>query len=130
MQENITITLPISNRQAVIKGYISASIDAEVQLITAQGLKTTYENTGEVDKDGKDILKRVSEVDPTAKPRAEKRTLELMVVSLDGSSSDVMTRLMELDRRDVNYIKEEINHIYNASQVSEPEKKESVSSTS
>ncbi len=122
MEENKTITLPVSKKQVVIKGYMTAQIDREIQLIFAAGNETHYETMIDSDKIGTPEAmtgqtKVIMDTDPAVQFKANDKMLELMVVSVAGDTVDVLGKVMELPKDDVNFIFDQLNDIENTDKV-------------
>ena len=128
MQETETLALPVSGKQAVIRGYVTGFIDQEVRKISLGANKARYEvdassldtqNASELPKSGKMVM----ETDPTAQIKADNKLLELMVLSVDGNNSDVLNQLLSLPARDVKFVMDRVKALQAASEVSDAEKK-------
>jgi|SRR5665213_406288 len=122
MEDNKTLTLPLTGKSVVIKAYMSGFDDQEIQTILAAANKTTYETevnpTGDNNvKINPGATKVIMAVDPTVKFRADQKTLELMVLSVDGVTTDVVNAVLALPKQDVDYIKEQIKGVENTSKV-------------
>jgi hypothetical protein len=132
MQETETLTLPVSNKAVVLRGYITGGIDSEVQRIRAGANKMHYEM--EIDPstptnpDGTPVMpknnKAVMDIDPTINIEADNKLLELMLVSVDGQTTDLLNLVMLLPKQDVNFIKSKLDDMQAASQVGDGEKKD------
>lgn len=133
MEEQKTLTLPVSQKTVVIKGYVSGLIDQEVKRVAMAANKAHFEvdakdlNTGADGKPDTDQLpengKMIMETDPTATLKADEKLLELMVISVDGVTEGAKAALMELPATDSNFVMAEIKKLQAAGEVSDAEKK-------
>lgn len=122
MQDTKTLTLPVSKKTIVIKGYMSRRVDQEVQRILLGKNKTHYESevtpTG---NDGVPIQPRTTKVlmdsDPTVTIDADNKLLELMVVSIDTVSTNLADTLQDLPSEDFTYILNQVKGVENDSKV-------------
>ncbi len=124
MNEEQTFTLPKSQKEVVIKGYVSGAIDAEVQTIIQEGFSMESDidlSKGETAavRPGKGKIK----FSPSSTSRANRRALELMLISLDGNTENVYKRFMELPKEDVDFVTNKIDELTTNSQVSPAQKK-------
>jgi hypothetical protein len=122
MQETKTITLPVSKKQVVVKGYMTAQIDREIQSIFAAAQQTHYESMVDSDKIGTaealaGQTKVVMDSDPLAQFKANDKMIELMVISLAGDATNILERVMALPKDDVAFIFEQLNSIESDSKV-------------
>lgn len=130
MQETKTLTLPLSQKQVVIRAYTTAAIDQEVLRVSSGSQKLHYEM--EIDPNvPKDIQnapstqpqKAVMDIDPTVRIDADNKLIELMVLTLDGDPTNLMQRLLDLPGKDFDYLKSEIKGTEEDSKLGESEKK-------
>ena len=124
MQDQVTLTLPITKKEVVVRGYVSGAIDAEIQAIVQGG----YDLESDIDissktKDDDRLKGSKMKFSPASVAKAGQRALELMLISLDGDSSDVYRRVMDLPVGDTEYLQKEIDKITEGSKVKPAEKK-------
>ena len=121
--EDVTLKLPLSGKEVVIKSYASYKVTSEIQRIINAGTHVT--GTGDVDENGATDRKMKANLvmDSNSRLDADKRTIELMVMSFDGSSENVYDRLSDEREGDVNFVINEINKVTEASKVKPAEKK-------
>jgi hypothetical protein len=120
--EDVTFKLPLCKKEVTIKGYASYKVTSEIKRIINDGQKMT--GSGRPDEKGnvKD-LKTLVALDGNARLDAEQRTIELMVVSFDGSTENIYDRISEEREGDVEFLVEKINKVTDKSKLSETEKK-------
>lgn len=123
MEETKTFKLPVSGKSVVVKGYMTGLIDQEIQRILLSANKSHFEK--EVDpstmQDGAQLnagpVKLVMDTDPTVRLDADRKMLELMVLSVDGNASDIVTQVLNLPKVDVDFLKTQLKGIEDASKV-------------
>ena len=125
MKDQETLTLPLSGKEVIIKGYVSGLIDQEVQEILATANKTHYE----VDASQVDVsdptnnevpqgTKVVVDSDPTAPLRADQKLLELMLLAVDGNTGGgLYDSLLALPKADVDFVMAKVKELQNAGEV-------------
>ena len=128
MQDTETLTLPVSQKPAVIKGYVSGLVDQEVKKVSMGANKARYEVDGkQIDAKNPDQLpeggKMVMETDPTASMQADNKLLELMLVSVDGVTEGALSALLALPAADANFVMGKVKALQAAGEVSDTEKK-------
>lgn len=133
MEEQKTLTLPVSGKTVVIKGYVSGLIDEEVKKVSMGANKARFEvetqdlkpgtdgkpDTDELPESGKMVM----ETDPTASLKADNKLLELMVISVDGQTEGALGALKALPVADTNFVMAEVKKLKAAGEVSNEEKK-------
>jgi hypothetical protein len=125
MQETKQLTLPVSGKTVVVRGYVTGRIDEEIKLIKASANKSRFEkeidanmvNTDDTSVMPEGAMKMIMDIDPSVQIKADRRLLELMVVSVDENTTDVINAVLDLPIDDVEYIRKEIKAIDTASQV-------------
>lgn len=123
MEETKTLKLPISGKAVVVKGYMTGFIDQEIQRILLSANKSHFEK--EVDPStmqegaqlGAGPVKMVMDTDPTVQLDADRKMIELMVISVDGVAGDIVNQVLSLPKPDVDFIKTELKSIGSASKV-------------
>lgn len=133
MNETETFTLPVTRKEVILRGYMTGFIDQEIQRAAGGANKTSY------DIDAAQVTAaRTSGIDPTpnvhiesdpgaAQIAADNKRLELMVTALDGSTGDILNRVLNLPVQDVKFILAEVRKLEDASKVQEPDPKEPTS---
>lgn len=124
MQDQVQLTLPITKKEVVVRGYVSGAIDAEIQAIVQDG----YGLESEIDissktKDDDRVKNSKMKFSPTSMAKAGQRALELMLISLDGDTNDVYNRVMDLPVGDTEFLQKEIDKITDNSKVKPAQKK-------
>jgi hypothetical protein len=124
MKDQETLTLPVSGKPVIIKGYVSGLIDQQVQEILATANKTHYEvDASKVDindttNNAPEGTKVVVDSDPTAPLRADQKLLELMLVAVDGNNgAGLYEALLALPKADVDFVMAKVKELQNASEV-------------
>jgi hypothetical protein len=122
MQESIELTLPITNKPVIIRGYMTGYIDQQIETVTAGARKQSFTVTPEQAKEAiannSDPTPSMTfEIDPAAQILATNKKLELMVTALDGNTGDILNRVLELPKQDVKFILDEIAKVEGESKV-------------
>ena len=97
-----TITTP-SGREVAIYTYLNARESNVLKRLYTSGMKIDMNNIG---SDGKPT---VSEVDGTIEIQAEEKLIELMVVSIDGSTESILDKILDGTTEDYDFILQEVN---------------------
>lgn len=118
MQDEKEFTLPVSSKKVVLRGYVTGRIDAEVQAILSESIDIQ----SNIDEDSKTSGGTVR-FSATGQRKATQKAMELMLVSLDGDSTNVYERVLDLPVGDTDFITEKVNAITEASKVSDSKKK-------
>ena len=128
MQETEELTLPTTGKKVVVRGYMTGYMDQEIQKILLSANKSHFEK--EIDPSTPDSaqqtagsMKMVMDTDPTVKIDADNKRVELMVVSVDGNTSNVLNLILSLPKADVDYVMAKLQEIEAASKVGDEEKK-------
>lgn len=131
MNESETFTLPVSGKTVIVRGYVTGAISREVNNIAANANKMSF-SVDASQIDGIDQLDTTKfppgtmanfDMDPTAQAKADDKLVELMVSALDGDTSNVYDRLMELPEGDVTFVTNKVKAIQAASQVASTDPK-------
>jgi hypothetical protein len=123
MQDQQTLTLPVSGKTVIIKGYVTGLIDQEVQNILASANSTTYE--APIDASGQSDFSEIPQgskaiiaIDGTAQLRADQKLLELMLVAVDGDNgANIIDKLLALPKTDVDFVKTKVKELQTAGEV-------------
>jgi hypothetical protein len=123
MEETKTFKLPITGKTVTVKGYMTGFIDQEIQRILLSANKSHFEK--EVDPNAPDgeksamsgSMKIVMDTDPTVQLDADKKMIELMVLSVDGVAGDIVNQVLNLPKQDVDFIKTQLKGVEDASKV-------------
>lgn len=99
-RESIELTLPDSGKKVVLRGYTTGRISQELEAIFLDQSEVINDN-------GK--VKRV--MNGAAFTRAHNRSIELLVLSVDGSSENVLDAVLDLSTEDHDYVYSELNKI-------------------
>lgn len=124
MQDQIELTLPVTKKKVVVRGYVSGAIDAEIQNIVQDGygLESDIDISAKA-KDDDRLKGSKMKFNPSSIAKAGQRALELMLISLDGDPNDVYKRVMDLPVGDTEFLQKEIDKITENSKVKPAEKK-------
>jgi hypothetical protein len=124
MQDQIELTLPVTKKKVVVRGYVSGAIDAEIQAIVQDGygLESDIDISAKA-KDDDRLKGSKMKFNPGSIAKAGQRALELMLISLDGDTNDVYKRVMDLPVGDTEFLQKEIDKITEDSKVKPAEKK-------
>lgn len=128
MNETETLTLPVTHKQVVIRGYMTGYMDQEIQKIMLAANKSHFEkdidpNVTDAQQQGLGSMKMIMDTDPTVKIDADNKRLQLMVISVDGQQGDILNLVLSLPKTDVDYILSQLQAIEDASKVGVTEKK-------
>ena len=116
MYEDKTFKLPLTGKEVTIKGFASYRVSTEIQRIINDGA-TAVASGSEND------IKANITFDGNAQLDANKKAIELMTVSFDGSKDNIFDRIQELPEGDVDFLIESINKVTEGSKVKTTEKK-------
>ena len=124
MQEQETLTLPVSKKVVIVKGFVSGLIDQEVQQILTSANKTSYEvDASKVDLNSDNSsapegTKVIVSTDPTAQMRADQKLLELMLVAVDGNNgAGLYDALLALPKADVDTVMAKVKELQQVGEV-------------
>ena len=124
MQEQETLTLPVSKKVVIVKGFVSGLIDQEVQQILTSANKTSYEvDASKVDLNSDNSsapegTKVIVSTDPTAQMRADQKLLELMLVAVDGNNgAGLYDTLLALPKADVDTVMAKVKELQQVGEV-------------
>jgi hypothetical protein len=101
-RETKKITTP-SGKEVELKTYLTAGEAKELSLIFLKGMKLDY--------DPETKKPTVKDMSGQLMNDAENRTVEIMVVSFDGSAENILGRILQLRNDEFEFIMEEINKI-------------------
>lgn len=121
MQETKTITLPVSKKQVVLKGYMTGRIEQEIKKVMLSGFK--FE--GSADNLGEEMQAAANNIstDLSVQVDADNKKLELMVVSVAGATDDLLNKVLDLPSQDTQYIIDQITEIEQESKVASSDPK-------
>lgn len=97
-----TLTLPISKSKVVIKEWITAGEDQEIQAVMYKAMKMQLKGKKEMD---------MQPIDGTAILDREKKSMEIVIESLNDSKENINKRLLDLRKEDYDFLKKEIMKI-------------------
>lgn len=133
MEEQKVLTTPVANKQVIVRGYVTGRIDQEVQKVVLEANRSHFEadmpskdpnGDPSATPEGPQNQKIVMDTDPTAQLRADNKLLELMLLSVDGSNgTDKLDKLLDLPKKDVDYVLSQVKEIEDASKVASEEVK-------
>lgn len=92
-----------SGKEVELKTYLTAGEEKELRLVFLKGTKMDIDMETQ-----KPIFKDVS---GAIADDAENKLIEIMLVSLDGSKENILSRILELRKEEFDFIVEEINKI-------------------
>ena|SRR5260221_12709247 len=129
MEETKSFKLPVTGKTVMVKGYMTGYIDQEIQRILLSANKSHFEK--EVDPSAPDgeqkamsgPMKVVMDTDPTVQLDADKKMIELMVLSVDGVAGDIVNQVLNLPKQDVDFIKTQLKGVEDASKVADDSEK-------
>jgi hypothetical protein len=101
--ETIKITTPIDKIAVELKPYITGGENRQIQNIFMEMAKVNVETGGVVNTS----LEGKSEI----MNKAQDKTIELMVVSVDGSKEDIVKKVLDLKSVDFEFVIAEINKV-------------------
>lgn len=123
MQDTLTLDLPQSKKQVIIKGYVSGLVDTEVQKVLATMYTTNVEmDAALADKAQPGEIPEGAKVnvvtDATAQLRADQKLLELMLLSVDGDNgAGLLDKLLALPKADVNFVMAKVKELQSEGEV-------------
>jgi len=100
-RETREIIVPISKRKVLIKSWITAGEDQEIQSVMFKEMKMKVS--------GKDF--NFDSIDGTCILEREKKCMEMLIESIDGKSENIMDTMLAMDKRDYDIVKREIDKI-------------------
>jgi hypothetical protein len=95
-RESISITTPVGKKKIVIKSWLTGR---EKRLIQSVFIDDTEFQGGEYKISGKKLTE------------AQDKTIETMVISVDGDSNKVLEKILDMNSEDFDFILVEINKI-------------------
>jgi hypothetical protein len=99
-KETIELILPDSGKKVVLRGFTTGRISQELESI--------FLDQSEVIREG-DQVKTV--MNGSAIKRAHNRTIELLVLSVEGSSDNVLDAVLDLSTEDHDYVYKQLNQV-------------------
>lgn len=101
LKEQVEVTTPITKKKIVLRGYITGRIKQEIEAIflNSTSMVAGQEDTPEMTFNGGVAL------------QATNKAIELIVLSVDGSSDNVLDLVLDLPEQDFEFIKGEVNKI-------------------
>ncbi|MET3349043.1 UNVERIFIED_ORG: hypothetical protein ABID57_000712 [Arthrobacter sp. UYEF1] len=99
-KESIELTLPDSGKKVVLRGYTTGRISQELESIF-------LDQSEVINEDGK--TKTV--MNGAAIKRAHNRAIELLVVSVDGSTENILDAVLDLSTEDHDYVYTKLDEV-------------------
>lgn len=99
LQEQIEIATPVLGKKVVLRGYITGRIKQTIQSVLLSSTQVTDE--GKTTFDGSVAV------------AAGNKALELIVLSVDGSTDNVLDAVLDLPEEDFDFVKAEVDKIQN-----------------
>jgi hypothetical protein len=129
VEETKSFNLPVTGKTVMVKGYMTGYIDQEIQRIRLSANKSHFEK--EIDPNAPESeqkamsgpMKVVMDTDPTVQLDADKKMIELMVLSVDGVAGDIVNQVLNLPKQDVDFIKTQLKGVEDASKVADDSEK-------
>lgn len=127
MQDTSELTVPVSKKTVIIRGYVTGLIANEVDRIKATANKTSFVAPADSLKKSDETTTDSSlpsgtevkfEMDPSVQFDADAKLLELMLISVDGNNGgNVYDLLMNLPKADVDYVLAAAKTLYDEGKV-------------
>ena len=98
-RETKDVTLPTSKSKVVVKQWLTAREEQEIESVMYKAMKMELKGDKRVNVapiDGSSILDR------------ERKCMETVVLSLEGKTENISDRLLDLRKGDYNFLKEEV----------------------
>lgn len=121
MSEIIT---PIGNHKVVIKDVVTGFDEQAISGALASGISYEFEQQPDGTTKQRPVINSLS---ITA---SNNKAIEVMVTSVDGNSNDVLSAVLNMDRRDTHFVLGEVNKVTEDSNLDEEKKSDSPSSPS
>lgn len=93
------ITTPIGKKKIVLKEYITGRDMRE--------LKDIYLKVGKIDATGQGM----TDINPEILNQAENKSVELVVISVDGETEGVLNKILDMPSEDTTFILEKVAEI-------------------
>lgn len=130
MQDTITFKTPMTGKEVVIKGYLSGGDDEAIQRLIQAGYNYQVEIDTSQPEDGPQQptgsakpSNMTAKIDANARLDSERKAIELLVISVDGKTENVLEAVMALPAGDTAFVKQKINEMTDNSKVTETQKK-------
>lgn len=108
IQEQIELTTPVLGAKVVIRGYVTGFISQEIEKIIAGSMVSSTE----YDEEGKPLEQsRKSQVTGAQLIEARNRTIELMVLSVNGHTEDTLQSVLDLPEADWKYVRDQVDKV-------------------
>lgn len=105
LQEQIELTTPVTGKKVVIRGYASGRIKQAISAIYLRG--SSIETTAT--KDGEEQSKQVTNA--IVGQEATNKAIELMVISVDGLTDNILDRILDLQEDDFDFVIAEVDKV-------------------
>ena len=102
-RETKFILTPISKLKIAIKTWITAREDQEIQGVMFKAMK--------MNPTGKDF--NFEPIDGTCILDRERKSMEMLIASIDGKTENILETVLDMNKIDYDFIKEEIDKIVN-----------------
>lgn len=102
LKETVEFTLPVTKKKVVVRGYATGRIKQAISAVYLSG--TTLETkAGQVDSS--------SSINGMVGQEATNKAFELMVLSVDGNSDNVLDAILDLPEEDYDAVKEKVDEV-------------------
>lgn len=116
MNDNISFETPFQHHVVVFKPFMTGREELEIKNVVRDELKVQVSGD--------------TEVPLSLEPAVEKKTIETMIVSVDGDTEGVYDAVLDMARIDTDAVVAKMNSIINVTMVTEEKKSESSSDSS
>lgn len=110
LQETVEITTPVSGKKVILRGYATGRVRQEVQRVYLKGTKMDASMS---DAQSGKVTDGPVSFDPSVDIDATYKALELMVLSVDGTTDNVLDRILDMHEDDFVFVKGEVDKLTN-----------------
>jgi uncharacterized protein YdbL (DUF1318 family) len=114
MQDTISCTTPVGRKLVVIKAWLTGRDEVAIQ----NAIQSKLDITMGMDGSGSGATAKGDML--TA---GQDKALELLIVSVDGDTSDLVNKVLDMRAEDYRYVRDQINKVTNPSEATTAVKK-------
>jgi len=109
-RETTTIKTPKKGRVVVLKTWLTGREKREIKYILIQDIKLEKKDTPE--SEGEELKNNFDyQVTPESLTKSQDRTIEMAVVSVDGSKENVLDTTLDMHHEDFNFVMDKIEEL-------------------
>lgn len=117
MQEQVEIKLPVTGKTVVLRGYITGRIEQAIQNVYLEnskiGTEAEIDTAGSQDRKRPDKVKQTTTMDATVGQLAGNKAIELIVISIDGNTDNIVDQVLDLPKQDYQAVVDKVEEISN-----------------